>query len=86
MWFQERVSVSCAVVSNSATSRTVAPARLLYPWDSLSKSTGVGCLLSPGGLPNPGIEFRSPALQADSLLSELPGVVLKLNIPACEVK
>ena len=24
-------------------------------------------------LPNPGIEFRSPALQVDSLLSELPG-------------
>ena len=27
----------------------------------------------PGDLPNPGIEPRSPALQADSLLSELPG-------------
>jgi len=27
---------------------------------------------SPGGLPNPGIEPRSPALQADSLLTELP--------------
>ena len=28
---------------------------------------------SPGHLPNPGIEPRSPALQADSLLSEPPG-------------
>ena len=28
---------------------------------------------SPEDLPNPGIEPRSPALQADSLLSELPG-------------
>ena len=28
---------------------------------------------SPGDLPNPGIESRSPALQADSLLSEPPG-------------
>ena len=28
---------------------------------------------SPGDLPNPGIEPRSPALQADSLLSETPG-------------
>ena len=28
---------------------------------------------SPGDLPNPGIELRSPALQADSLPSELPG-------------
>ena len=29
---------------------------------------------SPGDLLNPGIELRSPALQADSLLTELPGV------------
>jgi len=29
-------------------------------------------VLSPGDLPNPGIEPRSPALQADSLLAE-PG-------------
>ena len=28
---------------------------------------------SPGDLPNPGIETRSPALQADSLPSEPPG-------------
>ena len=30
-------------------------------------------LPSPGDLQNPGIEPRSPALQADSLLSEPPG-------------
>ena len=28
---------------------------------------------SPGNLPSPGIELRSPALQADPLLSEPPG-------------
>ena len=28
---------------------------------------------SPGDLPSPGIEFRSPTLQEDSLLSEPPG-------------
>ena len=28
---------------------------------------------SPGDLPDPEIELRSPALQADSLLSEPPG-------------
>ena len=28
---------------------------------------------SPGDLPNPGIESRSPALQADSLPAEPPG-------------
>ena len=29
--------------------------------------------LAPGDLPNPGIESKSPTLQADSLLSEPPG-------------
>ena len=38
------------------------------------KNTGVGYhALPPGHLPNPGIEPRSPALQADALPSELPG-------------
>ena len=30
---------------------------------------------SPADLPNPGIKLRSPALQADSLPSELPGTM-----------
>ena len=34
---------------------------------------------SPGDLPNPGIEPRSPALQADSLLSEPPGKLFILE-------
>jgi len=34
----------------------------------------------PGDLPNPGIEPRSPALQADSSPSEPPGKPKKLNI------
>ena len=33
---------------------------------------------SPGHLPDPGIEPRSPALQADSLPTELPGKSLCL--------
>ena len=40
--------------------------------DSSGKNTGVGCLAPPpGDLPNPWIEPRSPALQADSLPAEL---------------
>ena len=35
--------------------------------------SGLSCR-PPGNLPNPGIEPRSPALQADSLPAELPGV------------
>ena len=30
----------------------------------------------PGDLPNPGIEYRSPTLWADSLLSELPAITI----------
>ena len=35
--------------------------------------SGLPFIPSPGALPHPGIEPTSPALQADSLLSELPG-------------
>jgi len=45
------------------------PAKLLCPWDSPGKNTGVGCP-PPGDLPNPGIKPTSPAapaLQVDSL-------------------
>ena len=42
--------------------------------DSPGKKTGVGChALLQGIFPNPGIECRSPAFQADCLLSEPPG-------------
>ena len=44
------------------------------PWNSPGQNTGVGSLsLSPGDLPNPGIQPGSPALQEDSLPTELPG-------------
>ena len=33
---------------------------------------------SPGDHPNPGIEPRSPALQADALLSEPPGKLTRI--------
>ena len=34
---------------------------------------------SPGDLPDPGIELRSPELQMDSLPSELPGKPVKME-------
>ena len=62
-------SESCSVVSNS-----LRPHGLYCPWDSLGQNTGVGSLsLLQGNLPNPGIEPRSPTLQADSLLAEPQG-------------
>ena len=36
---------------------------------------------SPGDLPNPGIEPRSPVLQADTLPSEPPGKPILVYIP-----
>ena len=49
-------------------------ARLLCPWDSPGKNTGVSfhALL----LPDPGIESRFPALRADSLPLVPPGTPL----------
>ena len=50
-----------------------APLSMDFP----GKNTGVSChFLHPGDLPNPGIKPSSPALQADTLTSELPGKLL----------
>ena len=46
---------------------------LLCPWDSSVQNTGVGSRSFSRGFPNPGIEPKSPALQADSLPSEPRG-------------
>ena len=57
-----------------STSWTVAHQDSSVHGDSPGKDTGVGCHALPQGIfPNPGIEPRSPTLQADSLPSELPG-------------
>ena len=40
-------------------------------------------LPSPGGLPDPGIESRSPALQANSLPTESPGKLVSLCVYLC---
>ena len=55
------------------------------PWDSLwnspGQNTGMGRYLfpSPGDLPNPWMEPRSPALQVDSLPAELRGKSLQVE-------
>ena len=63
------------VMSNSLWPHGLQPARLLCPWGFSRKEYWQSGLPfpSPWDLPNPGIEPRSPALQADSLLSEPPG-------------
>ena len=50
------------------------PTRLLCPWDSPGKEYWSRVpFLSPGDLPDPGIEPQSPTLEADALTSEPPG-------------
>ena len=63
-----------SVVSNYLGHHGLQPARLLCPWGfSWQKCwSGLPCP-SPGDLPKPGIEPRSPALKADSLPSKPPG-------------
>ena len=57
-------------MSDSLRPHGLKPATLLRPWNFPGKNTGLGCHSLPGDLPDPGIEPRSPALQADSLPSE----------------
>ena len=54
---------------------TLCPTHGLYnPWNSPGQNTGVDShSVLQGNLPNPGIEPRSPALQADSLPAEPQG-------------
>ena len=55
-----RVCVYSAM-SNSLPSHELQPTRLLCPWDSPGKNTGVGChALLQGIFPGPGIEHTSP--------------------------
>ena len=71
--------LSCSIMSNSLPSHELQPPGFSVPGDSPGKNTEVGChVLLQGNLSNPGIESRSPALQADSLLSEPPGA---WNVP-----
>ena len=64
------------VVPDSLEPHGLQPSRLLYPWGFQGKNIGVGSHSLLQSLPNPGVEPRSPALQADSLPSESPGSLL----------
>ena len=64
------VCVSCSVVSNSAILRTVACQVPLSTEFSRQEYCRGLSFPSPGDLPHPAIEPISPALRADSLLTE----------------
>ena len=63
-------------MSNSGTPWTVAHQAPLSMEFSRQKYWSGLPFPSPGDLPDPGTELRSPALQVDSLSSELPGMSL----------
>ena len=68
------VVLSRSVVSNSLQPHGLQPARLLRPQGFSRQESWSGLPCPPaGGLPNPGMEPRSPAPQADSLPTEPPG-------------
>jgi len=68
-------SLSC--IQLFLTPGTVACQALLSLGFSRQEYWSVLPFPSSGDLPNPGIEPRFPALQADSLLSEPPGKCIK---------
>ena len=66
----ERRKWSCSVVSNSLRPHGLQPTRLLSPWDSPGKNTGVGCHFLLQGIfwtqgSNPGVKPGFQALEAD---------------------
>ena len=67
------VCVSCSVVSDSVTPRSVAHQVPLFMEFSRQEFLSGLPFPFPGDLSNPGIEPRSPTWQADSLPSEPPG-------------
>ena len=68
-----------SVLSDSSQPHGLQPTRLLCPWDSPGKNTGVGCHflfqeeeIPPGHLPGPGIEPTSPVLAGGVFSTEPP--------------
>ena len=60
-------------MSDSLPQHGLGPARLLVHGIRQARIWGWAAVLFSRGLPNPGTELRSSALQADSSLSESPG-------------
>ena len=78
------VAKSCPTLGNHG----LQPARLLCPWDSLSKSTGVGChFLLQGIFPtqetNPGL-LRCRQILYWLSYEGSPLLVIKWIVPSCE--
>ena len=73
--------LSLSVMSDSLWSHGLQPTRILCPWGFAHQARIQEWVAYPlpGDLPNPGIEPKSPALQADSLAAETPGKSLRVE-------
>ena len=69
--YKKSESVSRSVVSNSLQHRGACQAPLSMGLSRQEYWSRLPCP-PPGDLPDPGVEPRSPTLQADSLLAEPP--------------
>ena len=66
--------LSHSVMPNSLRPHGLHPTRLLCPWGFSREECWSGLPFpSPGDLPNPEVEPRSPVLEANSLPSDPPG-------------
>ena len=75
---------SPSVVFDSLRPHGLQPARLLWPWNSPGKNTGVGShFLLQGIFLSQEPNSTSTALQADSLPSEPPGKPQPFCLPLC---
>ena len=71
VWANDQGSIQ----QTSNSGHGLQPARLLCPWDSPGKNTGVSCHALLQGIPNPGIEtasLASPALADGFFTTEPP--------------
>ena len=74
------VAKTCPALETPCT----VPARLLCPWGFSRQEYSSGLPFpSPGDLPHPGIKPRSPALQADSLPTELLREASRFSYEIC---
>ena len=80
-WIEEHKWVPEETVNPPRTPRIpcLCVSQDVWPWWSQEYWSGLP-FPSPGDLPNPGIEPRSPALQADALPSEPPGKPLMISM------
>ena len=69
-WFGGLVAKSCPTLATPSTVAHKVPLSMRF---SRQEYWSILPFPSPGDLPDPGIEPRSPALQADSLPTELRG-------------